>query len=526
LNDISDENNKLNDIIITIDHIYKIPSNFKEKHIENTNYSRDLINKNNYSINNKLDHWLKWKDCLCCIQSLSNLWFFTWCSVDSNVRIMYHKEFPVLSSLFLLLMNNKKTIDDLEDNIHAYFYFDEKTSSNCKNNLKYGGFSGVSSFIDDLCEFSSCKAIFQYEINTKINTLTMKSHRTINFDNNGNSFSLYLEEMYTNCVMRMAGNMKNEVKNIKMSFAPHILVLLSDEINRNGREILQDFEIFGNKYVLCGGIYNDIKKSHFFTITPEYIYDGQKSNGIYQKAPHNKRFDLHSNIRNEFYIIMAIYRLITTNLNNIISNTNSNIDTTIENLKFVEPPPRSDIRIDFMKAGNEGKYEEVLQFQSGQRNDATILFGIELMYSIKVERIQNRNDAIKFKYLKQINPKSNKLLFEIIIKHELDSRWQIEIDRKIPQNNLDFELKMLTKENHINNILSEFFKEIKLCLIQLRLYGPKHSIYKDKKDIAYQVSDKNNYDYKFEEIMKLNKDIGFTLVGKERKRNRLYILIF
>jgi len=151
-----------------------------------------------------------------------------------------------------------------------------------------------------------------------------------------------------------------------------------------------------------------------------------------------------------------------------------------------------------MKAGNEGKYEEVLQFQSGQRNDATILFGIELMYSIKVERIQNRNDAIKFKYLKQINPKSNKLLFEIIIKHELDSRWQIEIDRKISENKLDFELGMLTKENHINTILTEFFKEIKLCLIQLKLYGKKHSIYKDKKDIAYQVSHENDYDYKFE----------------------------
>ena len=223
---------------------------------------------------------------------------------------------------------------------------------------------------------------------------------------------------------------------------------------------------------------------------------------------------------------MTIYRLITTNLNNIISNTNSNIDTTIEKLKFVEPSPRPDIYTEFMNAGKEGKYAEVLQFQSGQREDATILFGPELMYSIKVERVQNRNDAIKFKYLKQINPKSNKRLFEIIIKHELDSRWQIEIDRKIPQNNLDFELKMLTKENHINNILSEFFKEIKLCLIQLKLYGMKHSIYKDKKDIAYQVSYQNDYEYKFEEIMKLNKDIGFTLVGKERKRNRLYILIF
>ena len=87
---------------------------------------------------------------------------------------MYHKKFPVLSSLFLLLINNKKTIDDLEDNIHAYFYFDEKTSSNCKNHLKYGDFLDVSSFIDDLCEFSSCKAILQYEINTKINTLAIK----------------------------------------------------------------------------------------------------------------------------------------------------------------------------------------------------------------------------------------------------------------------------------------------------------------------------------------------------------------
>ena len=138
---------------------------------------------------------------------------------------------------------------------------------------------------------------------------------------------------------------------------------------------------------------------------------------------------------------MAIYRLITTNLNNIISNTNSNIDTTIEKLKFVVPPPRSDIRIEFMKVGNGDKYVEVLKFQCGDREDDTILFGPELMYSIKVERVQSRKDAIKFKYLKQINPESNKLLFEIIIKHELDSRWQIEIDRKIPQNSLDLTLE-------------------------------------------------------------------------------------
>ena len=95
-------------------------------------------------------------------------------------------------------------------------------------------------------------------------------------------------------------------------------------------------------------------------------------------------FDLNSKMADELYIIMAIYRLITTNLNNIISNTNSNIDTTIEKLKFVEPSPRPDIYTEFMNAGKEGKYAEVLQFQSDQRDDATILFGPELMYSIKV----------------------------------------------------------------------------------------------------------------------------------------------
>jgi hypothetical protein len=114
---------------------------------------------------------------------------------------MYHKEFPVLSSLFLLLINNKKTIDELEDNIHAYFYFDEKTN-NCKNHLKYGEFLGVSSFIDDLCGFSSCKAIFQYEINTKFYEFTMKSNRIVSYDNYENSFSSYLEKSYTDKITK------------------------------------------------------------------------------------------------------------------------------------------------------------------------------------------------------------------------------------------------------------------------------------------------------------------------------------
>ena len=141
--------------------------------------------------------------------------------------------------------------------------------------------------------------------------------------------------MYTNSVKRMAGNLKKEVKNIKMSFAPQILVLLSDEKNGDDREIVNDFEIFGNKYALCGAIYYDNNKSHFFTITPDYKYDGKKSNGTYEKAHLNSKYNLTSKLNDKFCIIMAIYRLISTNLNNIISNTNSNIDTTMENLNLL-----------------------------------------------------------------------------------------------------------------------------------------------------------------------------------------------
>jgi hypothetical protein len=282
---------------------------------------------------------MQWKDNLCLAQSLSNLWFHAFCSLDYEYRLIFYDELKTISSLFLLLMHKVKTIEELSDNIITYMYYVDD------NNLRgeYGEYNNTDPFID-LFKSTLCNYEIQYK---KGETYEFKNgsmfFSTINYDtlvenSFGNSFGKYLEQYYINQNIKKLNHIK--YSDFKMIVPPKIVVLSSDQKGRNGCIISNEFILFSHKYILIGAIYNK-KQNHFITIIRTkledkyiyYKYDGMEQNGKYIKLNHQK---LYSKI-NENLIVMTIYVLSNNNTNNNVNNnaiTNTNDTSTIDDQKY------------------------------------------------------------------------------------------------------------------------------------------------------------------------------------------------
>jgi len=101
--------------------------------------------------------------------------------------------------------------------------------------------------------------------------------------------------------------------NIKMIVPPKIIVLSSDQKDRNGLTISKEFILFGYKHILIGAMYNQ-NQEHFITIIQTnlndkytyYKYDGMIQNGEYRKLTYQ---NLYSKIDENKLIVMTIYVL-------------------------------------------------------------------------------------------------------------------------------------------------------------------------------------------------------------------------
>ena len=140
-----------------------IPDFMKVAFKQNKEYIEAAIryHKIDWNNNNGTENirWMKWKDNLCLAQSLSNLWFQTFCSLDYETRLLFYNELNTISSLFLLLAHKVNTIEDLFDNIITYMYYDYDN-----NNFRqeFGKFTNTDPFIDQFKSTLSNSKV-QYE---------------------------------------------------------------------------------------------------------------------------------------------------------------------------------------------------------------------------------------------------------------------------------------------------------------------------------------------------------------------------
>ena len=517
---------------------------------ENKKYIERAISYSemDFKIDIEISSWMKWKDNLCLAQSLSNVWFHTYCSLDYESRLIFYNELKTISSLFLLLAHQVKTIEELSDNIITYMYYVDDN----KLREEYGKYTNTDPFID---QFKS--TLSNYKIQYKkgeINSYKEGSwfFSTINYDTLvSNSFGKYLEQIFIN-QMKLT-DIKYD--NIKMIVPPKIIVLSSDQKDRNGCIISNEFILFGNKYILIGAIYNQ-NKAHFITIVHSklndkyinYQYDGMKQNGNYIKLNHEI---LYSKLDENKLIVMTIYVLSNNNTKNNVNNNNANnnhntisknntnnnvITETIDDQtyrKVIETLNNSnnDTKNNANNYHNtksknnannnaitetidDQKYRKVIETLNNCSSDICRI-DLENNSFIKFnEIIRDYQDAFKFEYyVKEM------IVFRIVV-NSSGNTYSLEIACDQPNCKI---LEWVAGDRRFQ-LLKTFFIEMINCLYYLKITKKLHyhgsnnyNPFWVKKEILFSIERNSKIDTFIEkELFKQFSDIGFYSKKKDR----------
>jgi hypothetical protein len=310
-----------------------------------------------------------------------------------------------------------------------------------------------------------------------------------------------------------------------MIVPPKIIVLSSDQKNRNGSTISNEFILFGHKYILIGAMYNQ-NQEHFITIIKTnlndkytyYKYDGMIQNGEYRKLTYQ---NLYSKIDENKLIVMTIYVLsndVTNNVtNNAITNTNdtSNVINNVisnDNNNTNNNAITIDNNNDTSTIDNQ-KYKNCIECI----NDSTMKkCRIDLKHGLymelyKIISITSNRDLFSFEYyVKQ------EIFFKIIVVIQPNEKYSLEIacDKDNSQ------IKTWNAGDMRFKLLKTFFIEIRKFLYYLKITTKlkENYLYSTKKEMLFSIERNSKFDTTIENEL----FIKFLDIGFHSKKDRHY----